>query len=332
MAAYDVTQEGNWDGKNILRRITAPGTAVAEAALDQARLKLFTARAARPRPGRDDKVLADWNGLTITALVRAASVFDQPAWLERAAQAFDFILAQMGAHDGRIQHAWRLGRITASGLLDDQAAMARAALALYMATGAAERLAQAVHIAEAALKNFGGPDGVCTTTAADATDFPIGPEVRPRSAADNVTPSGNAMLAEVFAVLFHLTGEPLWCTRTEAILRGFTGEARALSGMPSLLCAADLLAEATTVVVTGPTEAPNVQHMIRAVLRAPDPTFLLLHAPDPAAISHLHPAHGKTGGPAAYICRAGTCSLPIRDVSALRVELVRKVTRTETGC
>ena len=89
----------------------------------------------RVRPGRDDKVLADWNGLAIAALARAAVVFDQPEWLARAEEAFDFVLAQMGAPDGRVQHAWRLGRVTAAGLLDDQAAMARAALALFEATG-----------------------------------------------------------------------------------------------------------------------------------------------------------------------------------------------------
>ena len=79
------------------------------AALARARNVLFEARAQRVRPGRDDKVLADWNGLAVAALARAAAVFDQPEWLARAGQAFDFVLAQMGAPDGRVQHAWRLG-------------------------------------------------------------------------------------------------------------------------------------------------------------------------------------------------------------------------------
>ena len=321
--AYDVTQAGNWEGKNILRRITSPGTPAEEAALDQSRLKLFAARATRERPGRDDKVLADWNGLTITALARAAAVFAQPAWLARAESAFDFVTAQLGAHDGRIHHAWRLGRITAAGLLDDQAAMARAALALHMATGNPARLTQAIHIAEATLKNFAAPDGSFFTTAADATDIPIGPEIRPRTGTDNATPSGNAMLAEVFAILFHLTGDAIWRVRAESILRAFTGGKDAQSGMPTLLCAADLLAEAATVVVTGPEADPCVRALCQIALATPDPTILLLRAPDPAAIQAGHPAHGKADAPAAYVCRAGVCSLPLRDPAGLRNSLRR---------
>ena len=132
--AYDVTANGNWEGHTILRRVTATGSLQQEAALAQARESLFQAREKRVRPGWDDKVLADWNGLAIAALARCSMVFDQPGWLERAREAFDFILAQMPASHGGVSHAWRMGRVTAPGMIDDQAAMARAALALHEAT------------------------------------------------------------------------------------------------------------------------------------------------------------------------------------------------------
>ena len=83
-AAYDVTPEGNWEDHTILRRITEAGTPEQEAALARCRDVLFQARAKRVRPGRDDKVLADWNGLAIAALARAAAVFARPDWLARA--------------------------------------------------------------------------------------------------------------------------------------------------------------------------------------------------------------------------------------------------------
>ncbi len=113
-----------------------------------ARGVLFRARAKRVRPGWDDKVLADWNGLAIAALARASVVFDQPAWLDRARQAFDFVLRQMTASHGGVEHAWRLGRVTAPGLIEDQAAMARAALALDEATGEHASLSVAIRLAE----------------------------------------------------------------------------------------------------------------------------------------------------------------------------------------
>ena len=149
-----MTPGGNWEGHTILRRVTPRGSAEDEIALARSRQVLFEARARRVRPGRDDKVLADWNGLAIAALARAAGVFERPDWLARAEEAQDFVLAEMSGPDGRVQHAWRLGRVTAAGLLDDQAAMARASLALFEATGEARRLAQAVRLADAAVAAF----------------------------------------------------------------------------------------------------------------------------------------------------------------------------------
>src|SRR5580692_3807968 len=90
--AYDVTPAGNWEGHTILRRVTPAGSEAEETDLARSRDILFGARAKRVRPGRDDKVLADWNGLAIAALARAAAVFGRPEWLARAQQAQDFIL------------------------------------------------------------------------------------------------------------------------------------------------------------------------------------------------------------------------------------------------
>ncbi len=85
-------------------------------------------------PGRDDKVLADWNGLMIAALAKASAVFDQPAWLQRAENAFAFIVTHMG-QDGRLAHSWRAGRTLELAFLEDYALMAAAAIALFEHTG-----------------------------------------------------------------------------------------------------------------------------------------------------------------------------------------------------
>lgn len=96
---------------------------------------LLAARSRRTRSGRDDKVLADWNALAVTALCRCGAVFGQPGWVDLAGEVFDFLAAELAIPGARVAHAWRLGWITAAGLLEDQAAMARAALALYEVTG-----------------------------------------------------------------------------------------------------------------------------------------------------------------------------------------------------
>ncbi len=281
------------------------------------RAVLFAARAKRVRPGRDDKVLADWNGLAIAALARASAVFERPEWLARAQEAHDFVLAEMSAPDGRVQHAWRLGRVTAAGLLDDQAAMARASLALFEATGEARRLAEAIRLARAAETAFADGQGGYYTTAADALDVPL---TRPRTAADNATPAGNGVLAEVFARLWHLTGDAGWRERAEALFRAFTGNLDQLSAMPTLLAAADLLEESATVVIAG----DGVQPLASVALAAADPAVAVLRVSGLDTLPADHPAFGKSvgvDGAVAYVCRRNVCGLPIVDGRALATSL-----------
>ncbi len=319
--AYDVTPGGNWEGHTILRRVTPAGTAEEEAGLARSRAVLFAARAKRVRPGRDDKVLADWNGLAIAALARAAAVFDRPEWLTRAQEAYDFILGEMSAPDGRVQHAWRLGRVTAAGLLDDQASMARAAVALFEATGDEQRLAEAIRLARAAEAAFSDEHGGYYTTAADAADVPL---ARPRTAADNATPAANGLLAEVLARLWHLTGDQEWQDRAERLLVAFSGNPDQLAAMPTLLAAADLLEEAATVVVAGDPGHNRAQRLAVTALRAADPAVVLLRAAAPDALPQDHPAFGKpagTEGAAAYVCRRMVCGLPLMDSDALTAAL-----------
>ena len=321
--AYDVTPEGNWEDATILRRVTPPGSPAEEAALAQARGRLFEARASRIRPGRDDKVLADWNGLAIAALCRASAVFRRPNWLARAASAFAFVLAALGADGGRVDHAWRLGRITARGLLDDQAAMARAALALFEATGEVGYLNRARALTEAAVAHFADGDGAYFITAADAPDVPLGPAARPRHAGDNATPSGTGVLAGVLARLFHLTGEPVWRARVEALLRAYGGFREQLSAMPSLLAAADVLEAATTVVIVGDLGDPAIVALRSVALASPDPATIVLSVVRTDALPTDHPATGKHAG-AAYVCRRQVCGLPIAEPSRLAEALSQR--------
>src|ERR1700730_14300170 len=132
---YDVTAEGNWEGHTILNRLRNPilRTPGDEKALARMRHKLLARRERRVRPGWDDKVLADWNGLMIAGLVHAARVLDRPEWLQPAAAAFQFVLQRM-ERDGRLAHSHRQGRSKAPGTASDCANMIWAALRLLQAT------------------------------------------------------------------------------------------------------------------------------------------------------------------------------------------------------
>ena len=310
-AHYPCPEHGNWEERIILER-TAPFGA--EDRLAPLREKLLSLRSRRIRPGRDDKILADWNALTIAALVRASFAFAEPAWLTLADSVFDTILATMGQPDGRIAHAMRAGKISAPGLLEDQATMLRAALSLYQATGDATRLQQGLKILAATEQYFADGTGAFYMSAADASDI-FAP--RSRHVSDGPTPSGIGLMAETYATLHHLTGAPEYRAKAEALLAAYGGKPERLGGAPVLLAAADTLENTSCIVITGHAPA-----LLATALASPDPAVVVLRVQGMETMPPLHPAYGKTTtSAAAYICRGGTCSLPVTTADALRAQL-----------
>ena len=308
---YPCPEHGNWEEHIILERTAPFGF---EDRLAPLRDKLLAIRSQRIRPGRDDKILADWNALTIAALVRASAAFAEPAWLTLAESVFDTILSAMGQPDGRIAHAMRDGKISAPGLLEDQATMLRAALSLYQATGAETRLHQGLKILAATEQYFSDGTGAFYMSASDASDI-FAP--RSRHVSDGPTPSGIGLMAENYATLHHLTGGVKYREKTEALLAAYGGKPERLGGAPVLLAAADTLENATCIVITG-----GAENLAQAALSAADPAVVVLRVQGMETMPPEHPAYGKTStDAAAYICRGGTCSLPVTTPDALRALL-----------
>jgi uncharacterized protein len=320
---YDVTRAGNWEGKTILRRLRMARDPGEAAALAAARATLFAARAKRPRPARDDKILADWNGLAVAALCRAAAVFAEPSWLAAAASCHRFLQRHLKTTDGRLLHSWRQDRAGAAGLLDDQAAVACGALALFQSTGDRRYLDEAIAMTDVAEHWFGAEDGAYYTTAADADDLPVSAG-RPRGATDQAVPSGTGLMAEVLAKLFHLTGETHFRDRADTLLRAFSGSPARYAAMPGLLQASDSLENATAVVVSGPAGgATNRLHAV--ALKSPDPSLTVLRLGDATTPDAAHPAYAALSAlrtdPQAFLCRGGVCGLPIQSGAALAAAL-----------
>jgi uncharacterized protein len=317
--AYDVTAGGNWEGRTVLRRLAPLGSAEEEAELAAARASLFALREKRPKPGRDDKVLADWNGLMVAALARASAVFGEPEWLEIARAAFDFVSTRLRGRDGRLLHAWREGRPGARGLLDDYASMARAALTLFEASGGPADLDAARALTSEALDLFGDGAGGVYLTAKDAADVP---GARPRHAHDGATPSGVGLLAEVFARLWHMTDEARWREAAEGLICAFSGAPEGLGASPLLLMSADMLERGGSIVIDGPLDDPRARDLAAVALRAPDPSLTVLRLdrrlwPNGSPRGDLPPA----SAPQAMLCQGQTCSLPVTALEALDVLL-----------
>jgi uncharacterized protein len=274
------------------------------------------------RPGLDDKVLADWNGLMIAALTEAALVFNRIDWLGRARRAFDFVVAAMSDKDGRLFHSWR-GRAQHRAILDDYANMSRAGLALYEATGDARLLAQVKNWVALASKHYADPRGGFFFTADDAESL----IARSKNALDQPNPSGNGTIAAVLARLYYLTGDADYRTAAQATLDAFAGGARQnLFGHTTLLNAAELLLNGLQIVIVGDRNAAGTTALLSAVYRRNLPNRIVSVIAPGAALPASHPAAGKgqVGGKAtAYVCEGPVCSLPLGDPAALDQALAR---------
>jgi uncharacterized protein YyaL (SSP411 family) len=324
IAAYDVRPNGNWEGKTILNRTHDPDLkdANSEARLAACRRILFEARSQRIPPALDDKVLADWNGLMIGALARAATVFERTDWLAAARAAFDFVaenMTEVDGSEGRLLHAWRNGAARHIATLDDYANMCRGALLLFEATQDRQYITKAQSWVSVANRYYWDEAaGGYYFTAADADDV----ITRTKNAHDNATPAGNGVMAEVLARLYHLTGADDHRSRCEALIAAFSGEA-AKNPYPhvTLINAAQFLAEATQMVVIGDPDDAETHALVAARNRASLPASVLSIIASSDDLSAGHPAAGKTrvdGKATAYVCRGPVCSAPLTDPSALR--------------
>jgi uncharacterized protein len=313
-AHYDVTAEGNFEGRNILNRLkNLPHSMEDEQKLTPLREKLLRVREKRVRPGLDDKVLADWNGLMIAALVNAGLAFNEPLWLEMAARAFLFVDANMAQGD-RLGHSWRAGRLTVPGLASDHAAMIRAALALHEATGENAYLERALAWQATLDRHYANPDnGGYFLTADDAE----GLVVRPSATTDDATPNPNALAAQNLVRLSVFTGQHAWREKADRLFEGIAASAAEnLFAHLALLNALDLRLRAAEIVVTGEDERAN--GLLAAARKLPFLDRVVLRAA--RELPALHPARDKVKAAAqsaAFICVGETCSLPVSEPDAI---------------
>jgi uncharacterized protein YyaL (SSP411 family) len=320
MRFYDVHRLGNWEGKTILNRSAQPEPAdvETEAVLASCRDRLLARREARVRPGRDHKVLADWNGLAIAALAAASEAFGRPDWLAVAREAFDFIVLRMTDADGRLAHSWCEGR-THPGLLDDYAAMSRAALALHQRTGGRAYLDHAERWVAQLEERFLDRDrGGFFLTAVEAK----GRITRLRNASDTATPSGNGTMVEVLATLHHLTGRAEYGAQAERLVGAFAGQAmRNAVSLAAFLSGVDFLFNGVQIVMLDGNGGPALRRVL-AETCTPNRVFSLI-APG-QGLPDLHPAKSKPRlGEFAtvYVCVGQTCSAPVTAAEELRTLL-----------
>jgi uncharacterized protein YyaL (SSP411 family) len=234
MEHYGVTLAGNWEGKSIL--VARPGCELPPG-LMAARDKLLTCREARVRPGRDEKVMAAWNGLMLEALATAARVLPGDGWDLAAERLAGFLVAELRDTTGLLR-IWNEGRAGIPGFLEDHGNVASGLLALHEVKSDARWLGAARELADQAIDQFWDPG--------EGRFYDAGPRhealvVRPRDVYDNATPSGTSAICGVLLRLHGLTGETRYRELALCVLEDLSGlAARVPVGFGRLLCAAEL--------------------------------------------------------------------------------------------
>ncbi|MGE5510675.1 MAG: thioredoxin domain-containing protein [Bacteroidota bacterium] len=311
---YDVTPDGNWEGHNILNRLSSLtlGSDTEEARLAELRAKLLAHRAKRIRPGWDDKVLADWNGLMIAALARAARVFDRPAWLGLAERAFAFVSDRMTV-GGRLMHAARAGQVKAPATSSDYANMIWGAIRLYEATNKAAYLAAAERWAALLDRHYWSAASGGYHFSADDTPDVI---VRLRTAHDDATPNANGMMISNLVALHLLTGKPDYLERAEQIPTAFSADlAHNLISHCGMVASIFDLNVPQQVAIVG----PDPKFLLDVLYGAAMPGALELTVPDATHLDASPMLKGKStvdGKTAAYVCIGPQCSLPVTEPDA----------------
>ncbi|HFD39071.1 MAG TPA: thioredoxin domain-containing protein [Anaerolineae bacterium] len=315
LAAYGVTAQGNWEGKNILAFV---GDLDRRPALAASRRRLFEARRRRIPPGRDDKVLTAWNGLMLAAFAEAARALGREDYQQIARRNADFLLRELRRADGRLWRSWQAGQAGLNGYLEDYAALIEGLLELYQTTFEPHRFTAAQGLAETMLRRFWSPDIGFYDTSDDHETL----ITRPRDLQDNATPSGNALAAAVLLKLAGLAQEPRYTDLAHRLLAAVQPlMTQAPLGFGQWLQAlAYTLARPWEIAIVGEPEAADTQALLRIVREGYRPfQVAALGAPDaqPPAVPLLRDRPLVGGRAAAYVCRDFTCQAPVTEPEEL---------------
>jgi uncharacterized protein YyaL (SSP411 family) len=308
---YGVTDEGNFEGHNILNRITHRGDLVRPPEVDEARARLFEVRARRVRPGLDDKVLTEWNALFLTTLAEAAAATGRNDWLEAARANGEFLLRELRSTDGRWLRAWQQdhGAHTLA-FAADHASLVEAFTRLSEATGEARWILAAVETADSLLELFWDEAGSGLFTIGSDGEQLI---TRSKDLLDDATPSANSMAAVGLIRLAALTGVERYRERAEEIVRLLANAAgQHPTAFAHLLEAVDLLdAGVTEVAVVGDRD-----DLVRVVQRRYLPNAVIAWG-EP----YESPLWAERQDGYAYVCRDFVCAAPVENEEALAVQL-----------
>jgi hypothetical protein len=330
---WDVTEQGNFEGMNILHVPRPPESVADEFGLSEEELwdrilgirgKLLAVREGRIRPGRDEKILAAWNGLMLRSFALAARVTGRKDYREAAVKNASFILKKL-KEDGRIHRSYKDGRARFNGYLEDYAMVADGLVALYEATFETRWLVEADDLMDAVSELFWDEEKhAFYDTPTDHEEL----VTRPRDVYDSAMPSGTSVATETLLKLALLLDRGDYRQRAEEVLEELAGGMEKVpGGFGRLLCALDFSAsEPREVVVVGEQGAPDTRALLERVYSRylPNKVVAGLSPGDDEAgglIPLLAQRTAREGRATAYVCVHYACQTPTTDPEELSRQL-----------
>jgi len=313
---YGVTENGNWEGKNILNRLHYPAdlSNAQEIILTSSKEHLLRSRSSRIKPGWDDKTLADWSGLAITMLCNAGFALSHPEWIEKAEQIFTQTKKLLWKKDG-LRHAYRAGKTTNVATAEDYANLIKAALSLFEATTHPQFLKDAEVLTDQMNKyHWNEQSGGYFFASSKAKNL----LVRNCEAHDEATPNANGTMMINFTKLFHLTGHTRYSQKSHAILNAFSSSViSSPMAFTGLLTGFLSITEHFQAVIALPNKNQNIDSIIQK-LKTSKYQLTIYVLTEKKILPAQHPAYGKVAinnKPTIYICKGQVCAEPITDLS-----------------
>jgi uncharacterized protein YyaL (SSP411 family) len=328
--AYGLTEEGNFEGSNVLQRaltdeelaerFALPPGQVAEKLADLHE-QLLQVRERRVRPGTDDKVLVSWNALALIAFSEAARYLGRRDYLDIARKNADFLLTELNPQD-HLYRSWRKGQARHNAYLEDYAGLILGLLALYQSDPDPYWFNSALQLMEDMIKLYRDPKGGFYDTRLDQENL----ITRPKNVQDNATPSGNALAAMALLQLSAYTGNGEWRDLAEPMLASIQESAlRYPTAFGMWLCAIDFaMGPVHEVALLTPPEHEDLPELIQALWSKFRPRTLAAIAdfPPPAnapALLSERPLLNQQ--PTAYVCQHFVCQRPVNDPQSLLEQL-----------
>jgi uncharacterized protein YyaL (SSP411 family) len=319
---WGVTDEGNWEGTNVLHR---SGTDADPALVERGRVALLAAREARTRPPRDEKQLAAWNGLALRALAAASLVLGDERYTDAARRLVDLIRTQLLRDGDRLWRTTRDGRAHTPAFAEDYASVVDGLLGAHAALGDAEALVRARRLAQRMIADFWDAD---SGTFADTSEEHDRTVARPRGLLDSATPSANAVAADVLLRLALLTGDEEMDRRARRVLRAVAPAfERQPTALGRMLSSADrALGEPIDAVIAAPAAGDVAALRLARAVAAPFVPDLVIGVVTPEAPHAGWPlfadkvARGDVA--TAYVCRGYACDAPTSDPSEATAQVM----------